>query len=475
MTAYVIFRILTLLYFLVVAATIVVVILEKRQPVKTMAWTLVLIALPVAGLLLFYFFGQDVRKERRLLRREINMMKRKDLAVYLPHGNAGVPEKYMPLASYFLKRNYSPVFDFGETRVFADAQDKMVALLRDIAHARHHINLEYFIFEDDALGRLVRDFLIDAVKRGVCVRLMYDDVGCWSVKNRFYAEMEAAGIIVSGFMPVRFSRFTRRVNYRNHRKIAVIDGVTGYLGGMNIAVRYLYGKNGEGWRDLHLRLTGNAVFGLQQTFVADWFYNTTEMLDTDDMYPVSADTGNRSEAMQIVAASPASEQPYIMDGFVWAIMNAKRYFYLTTPYLMPTEQVLNALQMAASAGIDVRIMVPENAEHFWIKTANESYYSDVMKAGAKVYAYGPGFIHAKYFVSDDILSTVGSTNTDFRSFEDNFEVNAFIYNRELTMKLKDNFENDMKSCRIIEGDTWKKRGKIQKAAESFVRIISPLL
>ncbi len=475
MITFVIFRVITLLYFLVVAATIVVVILEKRQPVKTMAWTLVLIALPVVGLLLFYFFGQDIRKERRLLRREINMMKRKDLAEYLPRDNVRVPEKYMPLANYFLKCNFSPTFIFGDVKIFCDGQDKMISLLRDISNARSHINLEYFIFEDDALGRIVRDFLVDAVKRGVVVRLLYDDVGCWSVKNRFYDDMVAAGIIVSSFMPVRFSRFTRRVNYRNHRKIAVIDGKVGYVGGMNIAMRYLYGNKDGGWRDMHLRLTGNVVYGLQQTFISDWFYNTAEMLDNTGAYPKIEGSENHCGAMQIVTASPTSEQPYIMNGFVWAIMNARKYFYLTTPYLMPTEQVLNALQMAASAGIDVRIMVPENAEHFWIKTANESYYSDVMKAGAKVYAYGAGFLHAKYFVSDDILSTVGSTNTDFRSFEDDFEVNAFIYNESLTRKLKACFENDMKSCRLIETTTWKKRARLQKVAESFVRIVSPLL
>ena len=476
MAAYIVFRIITLLYFLVVAATILVVILEKRQPVKTMAWTLVLIALPVAGILLFYFFGQDIRKERRFLRREINQMKRKDLANYLPHDNAQIPQACKPLANFFLRRNYAPPFSLGNTTVFQRGEDKMLSLLRDIARAKHHINLEYFIFEGDALGRLTGDFLKDAVRRGVKVRLMYDDVGCWSVKNKFYNSLSAAGIEVRSFMPVRFSRFTRRVNYRNHRKIAVIDGRTGYIGGMNIADRYLYGRNGEGWKDLHLRLTGNAVYGLQQTFVADWFYNCNEMLDTQNLYPETADSGSTNPgSLQIVTASPASEQPYIMDGFVWAIMNAKRYFYLATPYLMPTEQVLNAIQVAASSGIDVRIMVPAKSEHFWIKTANESYYGDVLKAGAKVYAYGPEFLHAKYFVCDDTLCTVGSTNTDFRSFEDNFEVNAFIYDKRLAATLKSLFENDQRSCEFISRRRWKKRSRIQKTAESFVRIVSPLL
>lgn len=476
MVSYIIYRIISLLYFVVVAGTIVVVILEKRQPVKTMAWTLVLIALPVVGILLFFFFGQDVRKERRLQRREIKTMKRHNLAEYLPRDHAEVPERYSTLANYFMRSNYSAPFALGGVSVYCNGQDKLIAMLRDIANARSHINIEYFIVEDDAVGRLFRDFLVDAVGRGVKVRLMYDDVGCWSVKKSFFDDMQKAGIVVSGFLPVRFSRFTRRVNYRDHRKIAVIDGKVGYIGGMNIAMRYLYGRNGEGWRDMHLRLTGNAVYGLQQTFVADWFYNSGEKLDTADFYPaVPQPAAPGCGAIQIVTSSPVSDQPYIMNGFVWAIMNAKKYFYLTTPYLMPTEQVLNALQVVASAGVDVRIMVPAAAEHAWIRAANESYYGDVMRAGVKVYAYGPGFLHSKYFVSDDCLATVGSTNTDFRSFEDSFEANAFIYDKALTVKLRECFEADQKSCELIDDNSWAHRPWPHKAAESFVRIVSPLL
>ena len=259
MLSYIVLRVVVLLYFLVVAGTIVVVILEKRQPVKTMAWVLVLIALPVVGIILFYFFGQDVRKERMLQRREIDLLNRKTLSRYLPLETVSVPVQYRALSYFFLEQIYAPPFSRNDITLYSSGFDKITALIRDIARAKHYIHMEYFIFENDALGRLVRDCLIDAVRRGVEVRFMYDDVGCWSVKQRFYDEMAAAGVIVRGFMPVRFARFARRVNYRNHRKIAVIDGVTGYVGGMNIALRYLYGYKGEGWRDMHLRLRGNLI------------------------------------------------------------------------------------------------------------------------------------------------------------------------------------------------------------------------
>lgn len=471
----VLFKIITLLYIFVVAATIVVVVLEKRQPVKTMAWTLVLIALPVAGILLFYFFGQDVRKERKLQRKEIKSLKQQNLARYLPIDYVEPPKDYVTLCRFFVQRNYAPLFALQDVDIYNNGEDKTIALIRDIAAAKNSINMEYFIFADDAVGHLVSDCLIDAVKRGVTVRLLYDDVGCWSVSNKFFKQMAQSGVIVSTFMSVRFPSLTRRMNYRNHRKLVIIDGRIGYIGGMNIANRYLYGKDGKGWRDMHMRLTGNAVYGLQQTFASDWIYNGNKPIEDDSLYPAPSDKRPSSGALQIVTSSPASEAPFIMNGFVWAMLNARKYFYLATPYLMPTEQVLNALKISAGAGIDVRIMVPAKSEHFWIKAANESYYGELLRAGIKIYAYGPGFMHAKYFVSDDMLSTVGSTNTDFRSFEDDFEVNAFIYDRATTMKLKSAFEKDIDSCTLITQEIWRKRSRTQRIVESFVRILSPLL
>lgn len=475
MLSYIVLRVVVLLYFLVVAGTIVVVILEKRQPVKTMAWVLVLIALPVVGIILFYFFGQDVRKERMLQRREIDLLNRKTLSRYLPLETVSVPVQYRALSYFFLEQIYAPPFSRNDITLYSSGFDKITAFIRDIARAKHYIHMEYFIFENDALGRLVRDCLIDAVRRGVEVRFMYDDVGCWSVKQRFYDEMAAAGVIVRGFMPVRFARFARRVNYRNHRKIAVIDGVTGYVGGMNIALRYLYGYKGEGWRDMHLRLRGSAVYGLQQVFITDWFFNNGEKLEGSCYYPPVPDDVEGRAMVQVVSASPASKWPNIMNGFVWAILNAKRYFYLATPYFMPTEQVLNALQMAAASGVDVRLMVPSEPDRFWLKAANASYYDDVLEAGVKIYSYTKSFLHAKYFVSDDELSTVGSTNTDFRSFEDNFEVNAFVFDGDFARKLKSNFEDDSKDCVVIDKETWGRRTRLRKVCESFVRLLSPLL
>lgn len=471
----IVLRVVVIPYVLVVAGTIGVVILEKRQPVKTLAWVLALISLPVVGVVLFYFFGQDIRKERMLQRQETDEYNRKLLSHRIHKETAGVPTQYRALCDFFLKQNYAPPFAHNDIMLFTSGFDKVAALIRDISQAEHCINIEYFIFEDDALGRLLCDCLIDAVKRGVTVRFLYDDVGCRTVKQRFYDEMTAAGVTVRAFMPVRFARLTRRVNYRNHRKIVVIDGTTGYVGGMNVAIRYLYGENGEGWRDMHLRIKGDAVYGLQHIFLADWFHNSGEQLECESCYPPIPNEVASNAVVQIVSASPASEWPNIMHGFTWAILNAKKYFYLVTPYFMPTEQVLNALQMAAGAGIDVRLMVTAEPDRFWLKAANASYYDDVLAAGVKIYAYTGGYLHAKYFVADDALSSVGSTNTDFRSFEDNFEVNAFIYDKAFAKRLRTNFENDAERCVLIDKDTWGRRTRLRKVCESFVRLLSPLL
>ena len=473
MLSYIVLRVVVLLYFLVVAGTIVVVILEKRQPVKTMAWVLVLIALPVVGIILFYFFGQDVRKERMLQRREIDLLNRKTLSRYLPLETVSVPVQYRALSYFFLEQIYAPPFSRNDITLYSSGFDKITALIRDIARAKHYIHMEYFIFENDALGRLVRDCLIDAVRRGVEVRFMYDDVGCWSVKQRFYDEMAAAGVIVRGFMPVRFARFARRVNYRNHRKIAVIDGRVGFVGGMNLAERYMRGFSWGIWRDTHILLEGKAVHGLQTAFLLDWYVVDRTLFTSAAYFPKLEHCG--TSLVQVVTADPIGSWKEIMQGLVMAIIGSRKYFYIQTPYFLPAEPVLTAMQTAALAGVDVRLMIPYRADSRWTHLGSCSYLEDVLRAGVKVYMYKKGFLHSKMMVSDDGLSTVGSTNIDFRSFEHNFEVNAFIYDVETALQMREVFLQDQRECVQLSLKTWVKRSRYRKVAESVVRLMAPLL
>lgn len=315
--------------------------------------------------------------------------------------------------------------------------------------------MEFYIFEDDAIGRLVRDVLMEKARAGVEVRVIYDDVGCWHVPHRFFEEMREAGIEVRSFLKVRFPLFTSKVNYRNHRKIVVIDGRIGFVGGMNLAERYMRGFSWGIWRDTHLLLEGKAVHGLQTAFLLDWYFVDRTLITSARYFPKIENCG--TSLAQIVTSEPVGPWKDIMQGLVMSISAAKKYFYIQTPYFLPTEAVLVAMQTAALSGIDVRLMLPMRADNRLTHLGSCSYLADVLYSGVKVYFYKKGFLHSKLMVSDDELSTVGSTNVDFRSFEHNFEVNAFIYDTETALQMREIFLQDQRDCVQVFLKNWVKR------------------
>jgi cardiolipin synthase len=333
--------------------------------------------------------------------------------------------------------------------------------------------LQFYIFEDDSLGRLLRDLLIDKAREGVKVRLLYDDVGCWKVNPLFYDQMLCEGIEVQSFLKVRFPRFASKMNYRNHRKIAIIDGKVGFIGGMNIAERYLRGLSWGIWRDTHVRIKGKAVYGLQTSFLTDWYFVDRMLFTSAEYFPKMEWQGN--VLAQIVTSDPVGGWHDMMQGLVKALCCAKRYFYIETPYLLPTEEVIMGLQTAALAGVDVRIMLPKRADTFIIHKGSLSYLDELMRAGVKVYLYRKGFLHSKLWVSDDEWASVGSTNMDFRSFEHNFEANAFFYDKDMALHLKEIFLTDQKKCLLLSRKLWSKRSWSNKILESIVRLLAPLL
>lgn len=460
-------------YFIAVMGTIIVVILDNRNPVKTMAWILVLTFLPFIGLVFYIFFGRNTRRERMISRKSYNRLTKRPMQEFLSQESFKFPDNQHQLMALFKNTNHSFPFEGNEITIYTMGLPKLQALIRELSQARHHIHLEYYIFEDDAVGRLVRDILIDKAKEGVEIRLLYDDVGCWHVPNRFYEEMREAGIEVRSFLKVRFPQFTSKVNYRNHRKIAVIDGKTGFIGGMNIAERYMLGFDWGIWRDTHLRIKGKAVYGLQTAFLMDWYFVDRTLITSAEYFPSMESFGN--SIAQIVTSEPIGQWKEIMQGLTLAINSAKKYFYIQTPYFLPTEPILSALQTAALAGIDVRLMMPARADNRITHLGSCSYLNDILKAGVKVYFYQKGFLHSKLMVSDDTLSTVGSTNMDFRSFEHNFEVNAFIYDQETALRMKNIFLQDQKDSIPIQSKSWQKRPLSRKIIESIVRLLAPLL
>ena len=462
-----------ILYFGAIISTIVIIILDNRNPVKTMAWILILLFLPIVGLVFYFFFGRSQRRERIIGQKSYDRLLKKPMAEYLAQDCSDIPYEYSRLIQLFRHTNQAFPFEGNRVSVYTEGYTKLQALLRELQKAKQHIHMEYYIFEDDAIGRLVRDVLIEKASQGVEVRVIYDDVGCWHVPNRFFEEMRNAGIEVRSFLKVRFPLFTSRVNYRNHRKIVVIDGRVGFVGGMNLAERYMRGFSWGIWRDTHLLLEGKAVHGLQTAFLLDWYFVDRTLITSTRYFPKIENCG--TSLAQIVTSEPVGPWKDIMQGLVISISSAKKYFYIQTPYFLPTEAVLVAMQTAALSGVDVRLMLPMRADNRLTHLGSCSYLADVLYSGVKVYFYKKGFLHSKLMVSDDELSTVGSTNVDFRSFEHNFEVNAFIYDTETALQMREIFLQDQRDCVQVFLKNWVKRPWYRKAAESVVRLMAPLL
>ena len=466
----------TLIYAVIVIGTIITVVMDNRQPVKTLLWIFVLLFMPVIGIVLYFFFGMDTRKEKMISQRSIDRLTKRSMMEYIEQKDLHVADSHKVLVRLFSEQNWAFPYKDNEVDIFTDGYAFFPELLAEIAKAKDHIHLDTYIFEDDPLGRLVADALIAKAKEGVEVRVIYDDVGCWKVKNSFFERMREAGIDVHAFMPVRFPMFTRKVNYRNHRKICIIDGLVGFIGGMNIAMRYVKGTAKQPWRDTHLRIRGASVYGLQRAFLIDWYFVDRTLITKHKYYPpYDANISNNCVA-QVVTSSPISEWPDIMQGYVRILLEAKRYVYIETPYFLPTEPVLFAMRTAALAGVDVRLMIPFQSDAKITEWATRSYFVETIKAGVKIYLYKAAFNHSKLLISDDSLSTCGSTNVDFRSFENNFESNIFFYHQGIALRLKKVFLDDQSHCILLNSTVnLEHRHFLKRFTESVFRLISPML
>lgn len=462
-----------LLYVLTAVGTVIVVISENRNPLKTISWVLVLLLLPLVGLIFYYFFGEDHRKKRLISIRMRKKLNRKSIDRLEQLEVVSPPDEYKGLISLLNRYKESPLYGDSKITFYNNGVDKFEALFEEIKKAKKHIHLQYYIFMDDEIGRRTRDLLIQKVREGVEVRVLYDDMGSWKAKRQFFTEMEAEGVQVEPFLKVKFHILTSRVNYRNHRKVVVIDGEVGFMGGMNIADRYINGINAGVWRDSHFKVEGKAVHGLQTSFVIDWYASRSEFLASNRYFPPLKAKGNNT--MQIVTSGPTGQFKEIHQGIFQAITNAKNYVYIQTPYLIPTDSLLLALQTAAMSGVDVRIMVPEKSDTTFVQVASMSYVRDMLDARVKIYFYKPGFLHSKMMIIDDSLTITGSANMDVRSFEHNFEIDAFIYNEQTALEAKEIFLNDLLESVEVDPEEWSMRSRRKRWAESFLRLFTPLL
>ena len=473
--AHLIFNILTVLYALTVLAVIVVVLGENRNPVKSMAWVLVLLLLPVLGLVIYLVFGRSLkgmglisRSDLRELRRMSDISEGKGLADDLS-------VESQQIVSLVNKLVVPHMFVGNDIDVFTTGKDKLASLMRDIEAATDYIHVQYFIIENDETGGPLLELLMRKAREGVQVRVLYDYVGSFYFKPKLLRQMRAAGIEVHPFLELTLMQFAFRLNWRNHRKIVVIDGKVGYVGGMNIANRYVVGdKKWSAWRDTHLRISGEAVAALQYSFAIDWNFTTRKLLTNPTMHYDTPPASNEYR-IQMMSSGPTDRWKNISFVFFKAITLAKRQVYIQTPYFLPSESLLKALQSAALSGVDVRLMIPERPDSTMLRLATGSYIKECLLSGIKIYLYEPTVMHAKVVIIDDDFVTTGSTNFDFRSFEHNFEFNALIYSKELNRKMKEIFDADLQQCTRVSMGKWKQRPLMQKALESIVRLISPIL
>lgn len=466
------------LYVAVIVGIMLTVLMDNRQPAKTIAWVLVLLFVPVVGIVLYIFFGQNTRKMKLISGRSLDQLSKRSMLEFVEQRNLRMPEYFSSLVRLFTNQSLSLPFKDNAVEFYTDGYQFFPALLQAIKDATNHIHLDTYIIADDPLGRLVSDALIAKAREGVEVRLIYDDVGCWRVPERFFDRMRQAGVKVRSFMPVRFPAFTSKVNYRNHRKVCVIDGTQGFIGGMNIALRYVKGLHGGTlpWRDTHMRLRGSVVYALQRAFLVDWYFVDRTLINDHRYYPPMPWHISNDSLAQVVTSSPIAQWPDIMQGYVRILLEAKRYVYMETPYFLPTEPVMFAMRTAALAGVDVRLLIPRRSDAWLIQLASMSYVTETLEAGVKVRLYEKGFNHSKLLVADDQISTCGSTNIDFRSFENNFEANVFFYDRQTALRIKDIYMRD-EDCSInfSEARELHHRPYMHRFVESLLRLLSPLL
>jgi cardiolipin synthase len=480
--------ILAILYYVVIIVTMLHVVMDNRQPAKTMAWALVIWFVPLAGIVLYLFFGVNTRRTRYISQRQLDELSKRSMLGFVRQEGLTIPEAHQPTVDLFINESLSLPFMDATLDIYTDGYQFVPALLAAVGKARDHIHMDMYIFEADALGNLVADALIAKAREGVEVRVIYDDVGCWRVPHRFFERMREGGVEVVPFLPVRFPTFTSKVNYRNHRKLIVVDGKTGFVGGMNIALRYVKGRtdrrghsgNRGYWRDTMVKVSGTAVYGLQRAFLIDWYFVDRSLLSDPRYYQAdnaaAGAVGGGTNLLQMVTSSPVEAYPQIMQGYVRIILAARRYVYLETPYFLPTDPVLFALKTAASSGVDVRLLVPCENDSWLVDWASRSYLREAVEAGIRVSLYTKGFMHSKLLVADDDICTCGSTNVDFRSFENNFESNVFVYGKDAAQRMRDIYLNDEAETVLLKDLPERMNpGFLVRFKESLVRLLAPLM
>jgi cardiolipin synthase len=463
---------------------VIIVFFERRDPKSVWAWLLLLFFIPVLGFLFYLFLGQNMHKRKMFhlkevedqlseaIRQQEHQIKTKEMELHDEDIS-----KYTDLIMYNLETSGAVLTDDNDIDIFVDGNEKFDALIEDIKNAKHFIHIQYYIIRNDVLFHRIVEALAQKAAEGVEVRVLFDGMGCRRVRHSYWRKLNEMGIQTAEFFPAILRRFQPRINYRNHRKIVVIDNRVAYVGGFNIGKEYigLDDKFGH-WRDTHLRIRGTGIIGLGLRFVMDWNYAARENIFHDKVLSEGFEQGTRDGcAMQIISSGPDNTTEQIRDNYLRLISKAEKSIYIQTPYFIPDESIFNALKIAIRSGIDVNIMIPCKPDHPFVYWATYSYVGELVMAGAKCYTYDNGFLHSKGMIVDCDVFCYGTANMDIRSFALNFEVNAVVYSHEKAYEMEKLFREDLKDCTRITRDMYAGRNLRLRLKEQVCRLLSPLL
>lgn len=478
--------ILLFLYIPLIIYTLYRILFDTNSSTKALAYILLVITVPVVGIIIYFSFGINYRKHKiydKQLRidkkfvEQISSLYKEQINTFEDNYKIKLGDFYS--LAKFLLGDSRELLSYNDYKLLVNGENKFPEVFKEISVAKHHIHLEYYIWENDSIGNELKNLLIKKHKEGLQVRVMYDAFGSRGIKNNIVRELREAGVNIFPVLKIKLVAFANRINHRDHRKIIIIDGNIGFVGGINISDRYDNRRNNNKyWRDTHLKIIGPAVANLQRHFVTKWNYCSPEFLEVNELFFPNIDSLNSSknnELAQIMAGGPDYKRSYILLSFFKIFTQAKEKLYITTPYFIPNETIIIALKQAALGGVDVRLIIPEESDSVVITAASKYYLRALLSAGVKVYLYEKGFVHAKTIVADTFLSVIGTANMDIRSFDLNYEINAIIYGNKFGNKMEELFYDDLKQCRQIFYSDWKKLSKWNQLGYSVARLLSYFL
>ena len=475
-----------IIYLLALVFVCLRIVHDTRSTTKTLAYLLFAIFVPFVGMIFYFFFGINYRSRKMYSKKLIendDLAKRlkEDLYQYSKQTyieNDSAIQSNIELARMLLKDIMSPLTANNYVKLLVNGENKFPEVIQAMMEAKNHIHIEYYIYEDDQIGRAIEKILIQKAKEGIEVRFIYDDFGSRSIRKKLVGRLKAANVKAFPFFKVHLIPFANRLNYRNHRKIIIVDGRTAFVGGINVSDRYINNTPGKlFWRDTHLRIDGPGVQYLQYLFLCDWNFCANEKLQPDEhFFPRNNILSvGCNKVVQIAAGGPDSEIPTILFSVLQGINLATEEILITTPYFIPGENLTDALIIASLSGISVKLLVPGKSDSILVNFAARSYYDDLLKVGVEIYQYTKGFVHAKTMVADRKIAIVGTANMDFRSFDLNFEVNAIVYDTEIAGQLSNIFFEDLKDAEKIDAIVWNNRLWYKRLLEKIARLLSPLL